>query len=184
LSIGILSILTKCAIFISSKALLESYVRSQGVLCAIGRDRVNEVLQMLRKNIFVHEELFGRHLFRDNLTCDEWSNTNIEGTNNALKYCDFAVNGSMDAAKATGLMLTQDLEKHKIKNALATAAFHSTPLWTNNATAKDLVHTAECEIQSEIKQARSYASLRINNSLWYVVRSVDRKAMGVVPKFD
>jgi hypothetical protein len=154
------------------------------VLCAIGRDRVNEVVWMLQKNIFVHKELFGRHLFRDTLTSDEWSNTNIEGTNNALKYCDFAVNGSMDAAKATGLMLTQDLEKHKIKNALATAAFHSTPLWTNNATAKDLVHTAECKIQREIKQARSYASLRMNDSLWYVVRLVDWKAMGVAPKFD
>jgi hypothetical protein len=99
----------------SSKALLLQYVQSKKVIDVIGITDSQTIVTFLRKNVFPHEQHYARCYYLQVRALDAYSNSVIEGTNNAAKHSDHAVKPNMSLAKALSCLTTQDKDKLQIQ---------------------------------------------------------------------
>jgi hypothetical protein len=170
---------------ISSKSLLLQYCKSETVVRTLGQENSVNLVSFLRNNFFLHEQSYARHNFLYCRAFDSYSNTCLEGTNNALKHCENGVRPDMLQAKATKVMTNQAKEKESITKKAVAGSFFKTKLYTGTPTSTHLQQVAESMMQVQMKEVENYASLRVNESTWWVIRSATAKANSnrIIPLF-
>lgn len=144
-------------------------------------DNVIRVLDFLRERVFTHEDKFARYLYVGRRCFNEYSNTCIEGTNNALKHCENSVRPSMGVAKTTRVTVGQDLEKARTTKMANANDRHKQPVAQQSSTSNLLTQLGEGMLQHEKKLARTYVSARSKSEplTWFVLYSGERA--GVEP---
>jgi hypothetical protein len=81
----------------------------------------------------------------------------------------------MSQAQATKVLTDQDFDKAKMKKRAASSSFHKTQLYSSTATSQDLQKESESMLQEEIIESEQYSSIRVDETTWWVLRSVPRK---------
>lgn len=92
----------------------------------------------------------------------------------------------MSSAKSTKVMIDQDRDKAAIISKKAADAFLKTPLYTSTLTSNHIVQVAESHLQREANELENYASIRIQEKEFWVLRSTSTKQGtkdSVIPKF-
>jgi hypothetical protein len=115
---------------------------------------------------------------------DAYSNSCLEGTNYAVKYCGNGVKPNMSGAKATKVMVNQDEDKAVRGTKSASDALTKLPLYTKTITSGKLRTVAESMFQQQNEECDNYMSLRLGETTWWVLRSTPRKPDGIIPTFS
>lgn len=137
----------------------------------MGIDKVDDLVTYLRNKVFPNEHFFARFRYLYTRCFDAYSNTVLEGTNYAVKYCENGVRPNMSSAKATKVMIDQDKEKAAVVSKKTSDAFLKTPLYTKSTTSHRIVQVAESHLQNEVAELENYASICVKSNEFWVLRS-------------
>lgn len=175
-----------CIITNRSKALLLMYIESPTVLEIFQHQHyIDSLLDFLREKVFPHEQQYARCYYLNVRAFDAWTNTPHEGTNRGIKYCENNVRPNMSQAESTSTLWKQDDARTRSKGRSISDSFYKTQLHSDAIATQFLQKEADCQLQNQMKEAECYASMRIDETTWWILRCAPRKrAVGPKPVFE
>lgn len=135
----------------------------------------------------MHEDQFAAYRYHNVRAFHEYSNTPLEGTNNALKHCTLGVKGNMSLQHSSVNMMKQDSNKLQLKNMELHAELHKQRLCSlDGVNGRYISKSAFGQLTEEWQSGQNYASLRTSGDTWSVLFAVREDAHSkakVIPVF-
>jgi hypothetical protein len=159
-------------------------LKSDVVKAIFGDDGGEKLLDFICGCIIPHEQSFCFYLQKGVRHFETTTNSGHEGTNHAIKSGPSRVLPQHAIDKSAKIQLDMDCNKFKnlYRQHLAIALLGRTT-WITSHTVNDITLPAEFMLKFAIRECENYASWRISNDKWLVVRSVEREVHSLVPRF-
>jgi hypothetical protein len=112
------------------------------------------------------------------------TNSGHEGTSHAIKSGLSRVLSQHAIDKSAKIKLDVDCNKFDLyRRHLATTALLGRATWSTSLTVNEITLPTEFILKFAIRECEKYASRRISNDKWLVVRSVEWKVHSLIPRF-
>ena len=172
-----------------SKKLLVGFLLSESTIRLIGKQISSDIVTFLRRFIFPHEDYFAFHHYKNIRCFDEFSNTPLEGTNNGLKHCTFAVKGNMTIQRSSQLMLQQDSDKERASDMDLNSDLSKSRLCDLNGRSVSYISKgAAGQLMQQVQKLQNYASIRTERTTWSVLLSTGQRngieGKKIIPVFE
>ena len=112
------------------------------------------------------------------------ANSGHEGTNNAIKSGPLRVLPQHAIDKSAKIQVDIDCTKFNLYRRHAAATMLGRATWSASLTVNDLTLPAEFMLKFATSECENYASWRISQNKWLVVRSVERNVRVLIPRFE
>ncbi len=153
------------------------------VKAIFGDDGGEKLLDFIRGCIIPHEQSFCFYLRKGVRHFETTTNSGHEGTNHAIKSGPSRVLPLHAIDKSAKIQLDMDCNKFNLYRQHLATALLGGATWSTSLTVNDITLPAEFMLKFAIRECENYASWRISNDKWLVVRSVEREVHSLVPRF-
>ena len=161
------------------------YLKSDVVKSIFGDDGGEKLLDFIRGSIIPHEQSFCFYLRKGVRHFETTTNSGHEGTNNAIKSGPLRVLPQHPIDKSAKIQVDSDCTKFDLYRRHAAATMLRRATWsTSSLTVNDLTLPAEFMLKFATRECENYASWRISQNKWLVVRSVERNVCALIPRFE
>lgn len=148
-----------------------------------GDDGGEKLLDFIRRCIIPHEQSFCFYLRKGVRHFEITTNSGHEGTNHAIKSGPSRVLPQHAIDKSAKIQLDMDRNKFDLYRRHLASALLGKATWSSSLTVNDITLPAEFMLKFAVRECENYASWRITNDKWLVVRSVEREVHSLVPRF-
>ena len=168
--------------------MLVNFLTCDDTLKRIGKQYATNIVTFLRNHVFPHEDKFAAFHYHGIRSFDEYSNTPLEGTNNAVKHCTLGVKGNMPLHHSSVNMVQQDSDKLLAKKMDLHSEMHKQRLCNlDSEDGKYISKRAYGQLVQQCEAAQNYASIRTSKTTWSVMYSLDENKQSnsrVIPVFS
>jgi hypothetical protein len=148
-----------------------------------GEDGGEKLLDFLRHSTIPHEQIFCFYLRKGVRHFETWTNSGHEGTNNAIKSGPSRVLPQHAIDKSAKIQVDSDLLKFDLYRRQVAAKLLGRAIWSLSQTVNHITLPADYMLKFAVRECESYASWRISKQKWLVIRSVERDAQSLIPRF-
>jgi hypothetical protein len=154
------------------------YLKSDVVKAVFGDEDGDKLIDFfIRGFIIPHEQSFCFYLRKDVRHFETTSNSGHEGTNHAIKSGPSRVLPQYGIDKSAKIQADKDYTKFDLYHRQWASTFVAKATWSTLSTVNHLTLPEEFMLNSALIQRESYASWRVANNKWLVVRSVEREVL-------
>ncbi len=166
-----------------SRALLIIYLKSDVVKAIFGDDGGEKLLDFIRGCIIPHKHSFCSYLQKGVRHFETTTNSGHEGTNHATKSGPSRALPQHAIDKSVKIQSDTDYNKFDLYRRHLATALLGRATWSISLTVNDITLPAELMLKFAICERKNYASWRIRNNMWLVVRSVEQEVHSLIPRF-
>jgi hypothetical protein len=159
------------------------YLKSDVVKAVFGDEGGDKLLDFIRGFIIPHEQSFCFYLRKGVRHFETTTNSGHEGTNHAIKSGPSRVLPQHGIDKSAKIQADKDCTKFDLYHRQWASTFVAKATWSTSSTVNHLTLPAEFMLNTALFQCESYASWRVANDKWLVVRSVEREVRSLIPRF-
>ena len=154
--------------YLGSKYLLFRFLKRERTIEECGLNFVEDIIEMIRKNIEPYESFFVFYRRKRVRHFDEYSNSAHEGTNMALKYCEGASKPTHLLDEATERLTFQGERNYQSFLTLTRSMLDQEHPWSPLHCSKYLVTRGAKLLVEQYKWCHRFESIRIDKNIFLV----------------